>query len=445
MLRQFTIENFKSYEKATLQLAPFTLLIGTNASGKSNALEALALMSWAARGARLPELRGAVKDGALRLRGHATELSHDTTDPLIVLHAVVDGPKELGALHLDLGLQIEADGLRVVRERLDAPASDSTLPLYEVVDSADPYAPGLTVRYNNFARGGRKPTIVCADSHPVFTQLLTPARFARGHTKASQLIPRAVESVSAALADVLFLDPKPAQMRESAYRNPSSLLGDGSNVSGVLFRLCHEGFGMLAADAGKAAILAFIRNLPEQEIADIRFLKSAREEVMVALVESFPNRALAEPMPAALLSDGTLRVLAIAAALLSVDSGSLVVIEEIDNGVHPSRAAGLVQSIQTVAQERELRVLVTTHNPALLDVVPDSAVSDVTVCYRDPKSGASQLVRLGDRDDFVSLAMRGPLGAVMTDGVLERTLKRVKSETRFEGFQAWLEGLGDES
>ena len=48
MLSSFTIQDFKSYRKATLDLAPLTVLIGANASGKSNAIEALRLFSWIA-------------------------------------------------------------------------------------------------------------------------------------------------------------------------------------------------------------------------------------------------------------------------------------------------------------------------------------------------------------------------------------------------------------
>ena len=47
MLTSFTLERFKSYDKqgATLHLAPLTVLIGANASGKSNVVEALRLLS----------------------------------------------------------------------------------------------------------------------------------------------------------------------------------------------------------------------------------------------------------------------------------------------------------------------------------------------------------------------------------------------------------------
>ncbi len=40
-LSEFRLKNFKSYEKATLRLSPLTLLIGPNASGKSNRRESI--------------------------------------------------------------------------------------------------------------------------------------------------------------------------------------------------------------------------------------------------------------------------------------------------------------------------------------------------------------------------------------------------------------------
>ncbi len=46
MIQSVTIKNFKSFREATLPLAPLTVLIGANASGKSNAIEAMQLLSW---------------------------------------------------------------------------------------------------------------------------------------------------------------------------------------------------------------------------------------------------------------------------------------------------------------------------------------------------------------------------------------------------------------
>lgn len=161
---------------------------------------------------------------------------------------------------------------------------------------------------------------------------------------------------------------------------------------------------------------------------------------MVQLQETFGD--LPAAYDASLLSDGTLRVLAIAAAMLSAPEGSLVVIEEIDNGVHPSRARHLLDSIRSIAERRKLRVLLSTHNPAMLDALPDAAVPDVVFCYRDPASGASRLVRMHEIPDVPELLVQGPLGHLMSSGALERFVKTHKgSEARKQKAKAWLESL----
>jgi AAA15 family ATPase/GTPase len=46
MLTEFHLQNFKSFQQQTcLPLGPLTVLIGANAAGKSNAIEALRRLS----------------------------------------------------------------------------------------------------------------------------------------------------------------------------------------------------------------------------------------------------------------------------------------------------------------------------------------------------------------------------------------------------------------
>ena len=218
--------------------------------------------------------------------------------------------------------------------------------------------------------------IPCTDQQAIFTQLETPSRFKKG--QAQHVIPDVVARFQEALRQTLFLDPSPRRMRDYSFITDSVLTGDGSNLSSVLYDLCE-------VHGQKDDVLGFIRSLPEQDISDIRFIETPRREVMVQLAETFAGEVCARDAP--VLSDGTLRVLAVAAALLSAPEGSLVIIEEIDNGVHPSRAGTLLENIQRVAERRSLRVLLTSHNPALLDTLPPSAVPDVVCCYRDPQQG----------------------------------------------------------
>ncbi|WGG50825.1 AAA family ATPase [Rugamonas sp. DEMB1] len=66
MLVAVTLENFKSYRQARLPLSSLTVLIGANASGKSNAIEGMRLQCWLAQGQRLTAIQSAVQNGVVR-------------------------------------------------------------------------------------------------------------------------------------------------------------------------------------------------------------------------------------------------------------------------------------------------------------------------------------------------------------------------------------------
>ncbi len=429
MLSSFTIKNFKSYREATLKLASLTVLIGANASGKSNAIEGLRLLSWIAAGNRLGSFRYAWqhKDRAIRGKvselgfqgGHAFSLSCDTTD--------------LDWNHYSITLDVRDDGeLHVADETLTGFRYASRAPLFKVATPSRGPLGDMFVAYNNFARGGRKPQIMCNDQMAVLCQLMTSARFESGHKKAQQDIPAVTRRFHRLLSGITLLDPRPSLMRNYSPMSEQKLVESGENLSGVLYNLC-------ADDDVKSELLEFIRALPEQDIEEIRFVETPRSEVMVTLTETFGGGG--RNYDAALLSDGTLRVLGIAAAILSAP-GRLVVIEEIDNGVHPSRAAQLLNQMSRIAKERNLRVLISSHNPALLDALPDDAVPDVVFCYRDPADGSSRLIRLSDVPDYPELIAQGSVGRLMTRGIIERFVKNHPgAEQRKQRAHAWLNEL----
>ena len=74
MIQSFKIENFKSYKKAELKLAPLTVMIGANASGKSNALEAVRFLSWMAQGQKFSSLQFEVNQKNTAIRGQTRDI-----------------------------------------------------------------------------------------------------------------------------------------------------------------------------------------------------------------------------------------------------------------------------------------------------------------------------------------------------------------------------------
>ena len=427
MLSSFTIENFKSYREATLKLAPLTVLIGANASGKSNAVEALRLFSWLAQGNKLGSIRYAVQEEDQALRGTVRDLAHRNRGEFS-LSCLTTHPKWD---YYSITLQIQDDDdLHITDERLLGPHQN--VPLFEVVSSQESGG-GIRVAYNNFARGGKKPQVVCIDQMAVLVQLESSARFESGQRTAQRVIPEVTTQYQKWLSNMVFLDPLPSTMRDYSFKAERTLSGNGANLSGVLYNLCREA-------SVEREILQFIKALPEQDIGRIGFIETPRSEAMVALIETFGGSRMA--YDATLLSDGTLRVLAIAAAVLSAPEGSIVVIEEIDNGVHPSRTGQVLSRLFRIAEERGLRVLISSHNPALLDALPDDAVPNVVFCYRGPKTGTSRLVRLADIPDYPELIAQGAVGHLLTRGILDRFVKlHPGSEERKQRARSWLKEL----
>jgi predicted ATPase len=123
------------------------------------------------------------------------------------------------------------------------------------------------------------------------------------------------------------------------------------------------------------------------------------------------------PVPARLMSDGTLRFLAIAAAMLdtptdgsTADAGRLLVIEELENGLHPSQAALLLSRLKDAAAQRRVQTIATTHSTAILDALTGKDHESVVVSSRDA-NGWSRVTRLTDFPDYFEVVGRHSLGS----------------------------------
>lgn len=162
--------------------------------------------------------------------------------------------------------------------------------------------------------------------------------------------------------------PDPTAMRRSVSaldRRP--LAEDAGNLAAVLGRM-----------AGTGALEDLMVDLAAL-VPDVTGVRPVRDER--AEEWSFDLLIDHEPVPGRLASDGTLRVLALLAALYDQTSSGLLMVEEIENGLHPSRLGELLQRIaQRVGTTGRTwrQVILTTHSPVavstLYRVAPDALV-----------------------------------------------------------------------
>ncbi|WP_243375706.1 AAA family ATPase [Sandarakinorhabdus cyanobacteriorum] len=228
-----------------------------------------------------------------------------------------------------------------------------------------------------------------------------------------------LEIMADALRSIFILDPIPSNMRGFSPLS-DRLAPDASNVAGVLAALQSS----IKADV-EAKLTRYVAELPEREIERVYAEKVGKFEsdAMLYCEERFGTGSTKQTVDARGMSDGTLRFIAIITALLTRPANSLLVIEEVDNGLHPSRSSLLLSMLADEGQARAVDVLVTTHNPALLDAMGTALVPFITVAHRDPKDGTTRLTLLEDLGGLPKLLAWGLVGRISSQGLIEQALK----------------------
>ena len=157
MITEIELKDFKSYKSATLHLGRLTVLIGANASGKSNVIEALRLLSRLATGQRLGLLGNPQRKEETFFRGHVEHLGYRGKQAFQL--ACLTNHPDWERFEIQLGLS-SSNHVQVTQERITS--SGSKVPLYEITSEPQGAGNDLFVTYNNFARGGKKPSLVCS-------------------------------------------------------------------------------------------------------------------------------------------------------------------------------------------------------------------------------------------------------------------------------------------
>ena len=83
----------------------------------------------------------------------------------------------------------------------------------------------------------------------------------------------------------------------------------------------------------------------------------------------------ADDLPASQVSEGTLLVLGLLTALYGPDRPSLVLLDDLDRGLHPVAQKNLVTLLRGLLEAKpDLQIVATTHSPYLLDCMEPNEV-----------------------------------------------------------------------
>lgn len=251
---------------------------------------------------------------------------------------------------------------------------------------------------------GNSPTTTCSALKSVLVQLEPKERVA------PSVLERSTD-VRSGLKDAVFLDIRPSLMRDYRPTKAGQLGTSGENVSPVLFALKEQEPGRFED------VVDWLSELSAPALETIEFDKTRLDEVMLFFVEKGGRQVSARSA-----SDGTLRFLGELVALLTCREGSLIVLEEPDVGLHPSRIHLLAELLEDVASRRRLQILATTHSPTLLAHLSQEALGAAIAFGRDADSGWTICSRVSDLPHFSHLRDAPNLEHLVSTGWLERAL-----------------------
>ncbi|OBI84866.1 AAA family ATPase [Mycobacterium sp. E740] len=381
MLHTIAIRGYRSLRDVVLPLGRLTVVTGANGTGKSSLYRALRLLADCGRGEVIGSL---AREGGLRsvLWAGPEHLERARRT------GRAEGTRRTSPVALELGFASDDFGYLV----------DLGLPQMAGISSMFDLDPEIKREVVFAGRVMRSSSTLVRRTRDY---LESSSQTGRGFDKLSQSLPtyRSVlaefahpdahpelAAVRDRLRDWRFYDgfrvdaTAPCRQRHVGTRTPV-LSDDGADLAAAIQTIIEAGFDDLQRAVAEAFDGASVFVSANDGLFDLQL----------------EQRGMLRPLRAAELSDGTLRFLLWAAALLSPQPPSLMVLNEPETSLHPDLVRPLASLIRAAAVNAQ--VVVVTHSTALLDFLDTVPVADA------------------EGDDAVEIALYKDFGETRIDGL----------------------------
>jgi predicted ATPase len=338
-LASVSLSGFKAVKYVSqIPIGELTLVIGRNGSGKSSFVEAI---QWLQESMFLG-LQRATEDRFRRYEDLKNKRSRNTK-----IHLEFTGPEQPIQYDLEVRKAVGRHSPIVVDEELRIRATRAQHKL---------------IWTNKGARG------------PVFRSVRNATAERDADRLALATAPRSaaatINSIREYLHNTVILRLSPTAMTSSEpldQRARGALLDEeGRGLPGLLARM---------TKSQRARVRSRVQHVIEG-IEDVRVVETDRGRGHFAANErmKYPGGSTCFEIPAWMLSEGTRRMTALFALMTIEPAPSMLIVEEIENGLDPWTLEFVLQELRE-ATARGTQVILTTHSPFLLDhVVPEEVV-----------------------------------------------------------------------
>jgi predicted ATPase len=162
-----------------------------------------------------------------------------------------------------------------------------------------------------------------------------------------------------------------------------------------------------------SAYTSWLKELTPTELDRVEVLPGAASDWMFALKKDGAD------YPAPVLSDGTLRFAAIAAAFFQPDPPYALLLEEIENGLHPTRLQLLVELLKSQTGQGIKQVFATSHSPYAIAWLKEEDYKHLFLCTKDEDTGATSITPFSEVPRLVELARTQSIADLFAEGWME--------------------------
>ena len=402
MITYIKISGFKSFHEFEMEFSPLTIVAGANASGKSNLFDALQLLS---RLAETDNLKKAFKGRGELLElftkyGNgdcATKMSFEV-EMLLDKH-IEDSWKskvELKYTRLRYKLKIETfvntvgmQDLRVKFEELSVLKQSTDRWFKNFIKSkginSEDWRPKAIGGRSKFIRTEKaeneKPAAI------IVSQDGGGGKGRRFPINGSRTILSTFDTVDFPHAFATreemrswkLFQPNPADLRQPTDKRTGEdiITTSGKNLAAALWRIqLEDSYNLVLINI---RLNAFLPNFKKVEVINDK----ANQQYLIKLTDT-EN----EKFSSRVLSEGTLRILALCILLVDEKYKSLLCFEEPENGIHPRRIKNMVKLLRDLSVDFNYpddplrQVIVNTHSPAVVGEMFNWADDiDVSIWY----------------------------------------------------------------
>jgi predicted ATPase len=408
---KLNLKGFRSLKQIDWQPGNLNVLIGPNASGKSNLMRAIEFISAAASGGlgRLVQDAGGIGALCWDNQKNAAITVRLKTSP-------IDAGRDLERESLTYDLELlrlgESSNFRVNGELLakqfafehnEAPSPykfverrRATAHIYDETkrDDGSNLRKGLVPVPEDALQ--EEETVLSVAGNPIVGSFLQN-RVITAYQR---------DLLSWSVYHAFGSHPESAIRKPLVVRHEKRVTPDGENLVSVLQTLytSTRDFRQRIDDALRAAFPDSFEELLFQPVADQR----------VQLAIQFTG--LSHPTPAANLSDGTLRFLFLLTILGSSEAGPVICVDEPEIGLHPSMLSIVAEF--AVEASRRSQIIISTHSEALLNAFNGTLLNTTVVKWSE---GATKLATFPE-GQLAEWLKSYSLGALFSSGELENAL-----------------------